>query len=172
MDWIFDNIQIVGVALVVIFSLLKQIHEAKQEERKKQEAPEDDGDAWIPPPRLPRKQPAPSIPVPPKLDSPRRVPQVRGVTTPDAPPMSASMTEAASALQRQQEMMDRLQRAKEAKAQRVKTVETHGGKRAHSATPAGTASARTSLRATLGKRSEIRRAVVLREILGPPVGLR
>lgn len=81
------------------------------------------------------------------------------------------MTEAASAMQRQQEMMERLRQAKEAKETRAKNAGSshrspvRSGKSAQAPVAAG-------LRGILRTRSEIRRAVILREVLGPPLGMR
>ena len=82
------------------------------------------------------------------------------------------MTEAASSLQRQQEMMDRLRSAKEAKAQRAKNAGSSHRSPGKPAAATNLPLVTRGLRATLRNGSEIRRAVVLREVLGPPLGLR
>jgi hypothetical protein len=81
------------------------------------------------------------------------------------------MTEAASVMQRQQDMMDRLQNAKEAKAQRAKLA---GSSHRSSRKPGKTAEVSLvgGLRGILRNRNEIRRAVILREVLDPPLGMR
>lgn len=81
------------------------------------------------------------------------------------------MTEAVSALQRQQEMMDRLKTAKEAKAQRAKAAGT-SHRSPVKASKTLLAPVASSLTGILRNRNEIRRAVILREVLGPPLGMR
>ena len=82
-------------------------------------------------------------------------------------------------LQRQQDLQNQLQQLKEQR----KAATTTGGAavtsaRALAAIQRGGGKAATApikkagLKASLRRRSEIRRAVVMREILGPPVGLR
>jgi hypothetical protein len=158
MDWIFDNFQILALVGLALASWLKSRADAKAAEREEQEArrefenPEEyfgPDEAWGAP-----HQPS----VPPPL--------VRAVP----PPIPAYDTQAE--LKRQMEMQERLRQLRETKA-----VTTGGA----AVTRARTKDAKTikplsavpvGLRGALRNHGEVRRAVVMREILGPPLGLR
>jgi hypothetical protein len=162
MDWIFDNFQILALVGLALASWLKARSDAKATEREEQEArreleePEEffgRGENW----EMPRRpEPAPSVP-PPLV---RKAP----------PPIPAFETD--RELKRQMEIQERLREIRETKA-----VTTGGA----AVTRARTKSAKAtkpaikgpvSLRAALRNRGQVRRAVLLREILGPPLGLR
>jgi hypothetical protein len=88
------------------------------------------------------------------------------------PPLPAVAQEAEAELKRQMQLQERLRELRDSKAvtsggaaaTRTRTATQQTGYTA-SAIPIG-------LRGVLRKRSEIRRAVILREVLGPPLGLR
>ena len=158
MDWIFDNFQILALVGLALASWLKSRVDAKAAEREEQEArrelenPEEyfgPDEAWGAP-----HQPS----VPPPL--------VRTVP----PPVPVFETEAE--LKRQMEIQERLRQIRETKAvtsggaaaTRARTKEAKAPKTA-SAVPVG-------LRGALRNHGQVRRAVVMREILGPPLGLR
>jgi hypothetical protein len=88
------------------------------------------------------------------------------------PPLPSAALEAEAELERQNQLQERLRALRESRA-----VTTGGAAATRTRTATQqtgyTASAiPTSLRGVLRKRSEIRRAVILREVLGPPLGLR
>lgn len=153
MEWIFDHFQIVVILAVIVGSLVKQVLDSKAAERKAKEQ-QDEGDIFDPgedwEPEFP--QPKPSVPPP--------------LARPSTPPPVAFETE--GALKRQQDMQERLRQIKEANAANQGTKASNKtSKRAKAI-----ASVETTLRSALHNRSDIRRAIVMREILGPPVGLR
>jgi len=171
MQWIFDNFQVVAVVFLIAASLVKRFLEAKAEERQARERmdePEEAGpfepDEW----RMP-EAPAPSVPPPLERRTPPPVRQAAG-----PPPLRVDTADVELILKRQQEMEERLQQYKAARA--ATRANTTGGAAATNdrvikrAAPA--ASAAGGLRSTLLSRSETRRSIVMREILGPPLGLR
>ena len=158
MDWIFDNFQILALVGLALASWLKSRADAKAAEREEEEArrelenPEEyfgPDEAWT------RPSPPPAPP-----------PLVRAVP----PPVPVFETEAE--LKRQMEMQERLRQIRETKAvtsggaaeTRARTKDAKVTKAA-SAVPAG-------LRGALRNHGQVRRAIVMREILGPPLGLR
>lgn len=148
MDWIFDNIQIlIAIGAAVAFWLNK----AREERETRRQMEENDEPVdWEDEVFGPREEEALAPPPPPRIVIHQRTP-------PPLPP------QADAEVQRQREMMERLKtlRAERAQAAAKKTA-------ARAAAPAALAGLRSRLR----DKGEIRRAVVLREILGPPVGLK
>lgn len=163
MDWIFDNFQILALVGLALASWLKSRSDAKAAEREAREArkefeePEEffgPAENW----REVIERPAPVAPPPVFKTSP--------------PPVPATPGRAEIELKRQAEIQERLRQIRETKAV------TSGGAAATRAratdrkVAATAAIPSTSLRSALRQRGQIRRAVVLREILGPPLGLR
>jgi hypothetical protein len=166
MDWIFDNFQILAIVGIALASWLKARSDAKAAEREERRAREEmslpdeevfgPGEPWNEP-----QQWTPP-PTPPPLVIPKRTP----------PPVPAAVVEIDAELKRQMQLQDRLRQMRETRAvttggaavTRKRTAKQQSGYTAPMAI--------SGLRGVLGKRSEIRRAVVLREILGPPLGLR
>lgn len=158
MDWIFDNFQILAIVGLALASWLKKRADDKAAEREEQESrreleePEETfgpDEAW----GAPYQEPAP--PVPPPL--------VR-VAPPPVP-----LVETHGELKRQLEMQERLRQLRETKAI------TSGGAavtRARSKDAKPAAAAPVGLRGALRNHEQVRRAIVMREILGPPLGLR
>lgn len=158
MDWIFDHFQIVAIVAIVLGSFVKQFLEAKAEEKRAREEMERNppeevfgpDEEWetVPtaPPPLMRQTPPPLV---------------------QPPPLRPNVEADEAVLKRQQEMQERLRLAREAKAAKAREA-------AATATTGSQAKSvrQTGLRAVLANRAETRRAIVLREILGPPVGLR
>lgn len=168
MEWIFDNFQIVAIVALVLGSLVKQFLEAKAEERRARErmdqepsaeeeifGPEEDWEESRPSPATP---PPLVRPAPPPLFGP---PPLQSFQEP--PP------EAQEALKRQFDMQERLRQIREEKAARTKQSPTPQAATSQRARPTA---ATTTIRGTLVRTGEARRAIVLREILGPPIGLR
>ncbi|RPJ33680.1 MAG: hypothetical protein EHM17_09435 [Verrucomicrobiaceae bacterium] len=164
MDWIFDNFQIVALVALAMASWFKSRMDAKAAEREEQQAREEmaergEVDQDFGPEEVWREIMA--KPEPPPLY--RTVP----------PPVTAAVFEAEAELKRQAEIQERLRQLRETKA-----VTTGGAAatRTRSATQQtgfhAPAAARGGLRGAVSSRSEIRRAVILREILGPPLALR
>lgn len=167
MDWIFDHFQIVVLIAVVLASMAKRFLETKAAEREApREMPDDNEvfeprDDWQPV----QGQPAPSVPPP----------LVRQVPPPlrESPPQHSREYENEVILKRQNDMQERIRQIREAKAT------TTGGASATRARVAASQSnakalqpAKANLRKALRNPKEIRRAIVMREILGPPLGLR
>jgi hypothetical protein len=173
MDWIFDNIQIFLVIALAVGSLVKKFLEAKAEEREARRrmdespeevfGPEEDWEPQMAPPPLPR----PSFPPPLQPQSAGPPPMSRRVNMP--PPLRQSEPDTNEVLKRQREMEDRLRQARQQKEARKKQAAAQTAAaiahRKAAAAPAG-------LRATLHQRGSLRRAFLLREVLGPPQGLR
>ena len=159
MDWIFDHFQIVVLIAIVLGSVAKQFLEAKAAERRAREERDTEGDIFDPgedwePPR----QPAPSVPPPLMRTSPPPLARQAG-----PPPL---VSESETILKRQQEMQERLRQIKDAKRAATPDPVTRTRKKQAVTT------ASPSLRGALRHPREIRRAIVMREILGPPLGLR
>ncbi len=165
MTWLLDHIQIVAIVVLAFGSWLKHRTDAKKaetEERRAHEEMSESKDIFGPDKgwQLPQEQPL--APVPPPLF--HQAP----------PPLSQFDTlEAEAQLRRQQDIQDRLRKIKETKAT------TTGGA---SATRVRVAASQThakpltlgeaSLKSSLKDPKQTRRAIILREILGSPVGLR
>jgi hypothetical protein len=165
MDWIFDNFQILAIVGIALASWLKRRADAKAAEREEREARrelEEPQDVFGPEQEWREPQQWSPPPMPPPL-----------VVTP--PPLPAAAQEAEEELKHQMQLQERMRLLRESKAvttggaastrTRTATRQTGYSEPVASAAPAG-------LRGVLRKRSEIRRAVILREVLGPPLGLR
>jgi hypothetical protein len=167
MDWIFDNFQIVVLIAVVIGSLAKRFLEAKAAEKQARDEMPDEDDVFEPGEwMLPQAPPQPSVPPPLVRQSPP--PLVF-----QSPPQHSREFEAEVILKRQKDMQERIRQIKESK------TTTSGGAAATSARVAASQSnakalqpGKVGIRQALRNPKEIRRAVIMREILGPPVGLR
>ncbi len=162
MDWIIEHLQVVVVIAVVFASWLKQRLDAKAAEREQNLPPwemldqeYDFGPAenW--------QQPMPSVA--PPLDSQIPPPLVRQVM---------DDRENAAQLKRQHDLQERLRQIRE-----TKTTTTGGAAATRTRVAAAQShakpilAAKTSIRETLRNPEETRRAVIMREILGPPPGL-
>lgn len=163
MDWIFDNIQVFLVIAIAVGSLVKKFLEARAEEREARrrmdESPEEvfgPDEEWQVPVPVPRQ-------LPPPLDRP----VARPVAMP--PPLRQPEPDGAEVLRRQREMEERLRQARQEKEARKKDKEA-----AARAAAAGSrkAAVPVGLRATLHQRGALRRAFLVREVLGPPQALR
>jgi len=166
MEWILENLQIVGAIVVAAAYWLNQAREAKAAEKERQRRaaeglPEEEeefefeeeeieaevmGRRAVPPPLVQVK--------PPALPGPQVLTQ-------------NNSTE----LQRQEQLMDRLRQVRAERsaspasgAAATQRKVAAKGKGVASAVPIG-------LKARLRDRGEVRRAMVLKEILGKPVGL-
>jgi hypothetical protein len=162
MDWIFDNFQILALVGLALASWLKARSDAKAARREEEEARremEEQGDVFGPEQEWSEPQQWTPPPMPPPL-----------VAKP--PTLPAAAQEAEEELKHQLQLQERLRQLRETKAvttggaaaTRVRATTKKAGQ-TETAAPTG-------LRGILRKRSEIRRAVILREVLGPPLGLR
>lgn len=172
MQWLFDNFQILAVVFLIVGSLVKRFLEAKAEERQARERMDTEGDdeAYEPEEWRMPEPPAPSVP--PPLDR-RMPPPIRQSAAP--PPLRVDTADVELILKRQQEMEERLRQHKAARAASPKANTTGGAAATNDRVikrAAPTASTAGGVRSALQSRSETRRALVLREILGPPLGLR
>lgn len=165
MDWIFDNFQILALVGIALASWLKSRADAKAAEREEREArrqleepeevfgprePWNEPQQWSPPPQPP-----------PLVVKPR---------TP--PPIPVAAVEAEAELKRQMQLQERLRELRETKAVTTGGAAATRTRATTRQTGSPAPAVPASLRGVLRKRSEIRRAVILREVLGPPLGLR
>ncbi len=182
MDWFFDNFQILALVALAFASWLKHRSDAKAAEREQKEPRQEmdelpdwfeDEETW----QVPRPQEPP--PLVRRVEAMQPPPLYR-----QAPPPVPEMAGNAE-LQRQEELHERLRemrekressarQAKQAKEAR-QAREARQPKLAREARLPGEKPVfafKSRLRASLHQRSQIRQAVLLREILGPPVALR
>jgi len=198
MDWVFDNIQIVialAAALAYWLTNMKAAKEARQAEAEAEAEAEAAGrtemDEDVFGPDFDFGQPQDELPR--RMES-RPPPLVE--RAPARPPQMPAIAQAAEAeLTRQRAMMERLQQfkdnrevmagampakartarlartAKSARTARIaRTVRTVGSNAA--AVAAASAKGPLGLHGSLRNRTELRKAIVLHEILGPPKALR
>ena len=170
MDFIIDNIYLLILAAAGIAQWLKATQEAKKE-RENPQPKEDEfsleeleefiGQAErhhpVPPP-LPTND---GGPMPGVERSP--VPNLKKT---NGPPSIAEMSRDEGELARQEAIATQLKGLRQAKQARVAKLSTDKKEKGGSASRPGT------LRSRLGNRRELRQAIVLREILDKPVGLR
>jgi hypothetical protein len=163
MDWISENFQIVFLVLLALGSWMKSRLDAKnakrEEEAEQENEPGDPEDyEW-------ELQPEPATP--PPLTRP---------AVPPALPMAAfeASKEAAATLKHQQDLAERLRQIRETKATTTGGASATRARVAASKSTAKSAviTAPVSLRARLRNNGELRRALVMREILGPSVSQR
>lgn len=187
MDWITDHIQLVIAAAAAFAYWLNarkqqqeedaeptnerqfrdESHEAAEEaerarrirEEIRRKITERSGDGS---PQAPRP-----VAGPPPLFPPREV--APPVFAPEPPPRQPMIDTAM--LEQQRRLQEQLEEAARAKRRAQEIRQGLPGKRTNRVTTAPTL-ANGGLRADLRNRASLRRAVVLREVLGPPVGLR
>jgi hypothetical protein len=161
MDWIFDNFQIVILIALGVGSMLKSVLESKARQKRESGEEYDPGDVFAPdedyrepsvPPPLTRQA------VPPPL-------RERGYD-------EAVALETAKALKHQRELADRLRQIRETKATTTGGAAATRARLAAKGTKASLEKGPLGIRARLRDPAEVRRAVVMREILDTPVGLR
>jgi hypothetical protein len=166
MDWIFDNFQILALVGLALASWLKSRADAKAAEREEREARrqlEEPEDVFGPAEEWSEVPPAPMVPPPLVKVNP---PPGKAVTY-----ETASETEAE--LKHQMDLQERLRQIRETKAvttggaavTRARSVSRQTSQKSTSTAP-------VSLRGALHNRGQLRRAILLREILGPPLALR
>lgn len=156
MDWIFDHFQIVLIVALAFASWIKSRQEAKQAEREAREPRElpdmqdvfEPKETWQPLPNQP--PPIPTYSTQSELPSQEPVPNRE--------------------LERQNALREQLRQIREAKA--VTTGNAAATRERTNAKGKAPAVVAASLRGMLRNRSELRKAVITREVLGTPVGLR
>lgn len=172
MKWIFEHFQIIALIGVAIASWVKHrqdLAQAADDDSQAEEEMEDEEEVIGP------GRDRPPVPLPVARPLPKSLVRTKVaplVVRAGQPPPTAP-TGDALILQEQQEIQDRLRQIREAKATttggaaatrtRVSAAQRH---------PQSPHVAKTGLRAALRSRKELRRAIVLREIIGPPLGLR
>ncbi len=161
MDWIFDNFQILALVGIALATWLKKRADAKAAEREEQEArreleePEEvfgPDEAW----GAPYQQPAPAAPPPLVRVAP--------------PPVPAFEVE--GELKRQMDMRERLRQLRETKAVTTGGAAVTRARTKDAKHPKNSSAVPVSMRGALRNHGQVRRAIVMREILGPPLGLR
>ena len=166
MDWIFEHFQIVLLILLGIGSMAKSLYEKAKGSREVVEM-DDPEDVFAPDESYRKLQPSVPPSVPPPL--------VRSATPPSlrmAGYDAESAAEAAKVLKHQRNLAARQLQIRQTKAT------TTGGASATRARIAGKGAAMPvkqtplTLRTRLRNPAEVRRAIVMREILDPPLGLR
>lgn len=164
MNWLLEHFQIVLIVALAFASWLKHRSDVKnaeaEERRAREEMAGDDSPFEMEDWQAPASAPAPSVP-----------PPLVRQTIP--PPLRVDVSEVDAVLKRQQEIQERLRQIKETKAT------TTGGAAATRVRVAASQSnakplapGNIRLRDDLQNPQKTRRAIVLREILGPPIGLR
>jgi hypothetical protein len=157
MSWIFDNLQILVLVLFAVGSLVKKINESRTT-AKQPPRPAD-----LPEPMFETDEESSTFDWPEEPPAPAPLPGA----------MIEAQLEAAEALKHQQELASHLQQLRETKASTTGgAAATRARVASKGATKPQLAPIPLSLRARLKNPTEIRRAIVLREILGPPVSLR
>jgi hypothetical protein len=173
MNWILDNLQIVIIVVLALGSWLSSRMEAKKKAAEEME----DEEMFEPEPEpvfMPRPQQAS---VPPPLERSVLRPVLRQALPPDLPTTARdeALAEAAAVLKHQRDLEERLRQIRETKATTTGGAAATRNRVAASKGLPGkprNAAALPSIRASVRKRSELRRDIVMREVLGPPVGLR
>jgi type IV secretory pathway VirB10-like protein len=168
MDWIFDNFQIVVLIALAVGSVVKQMADAaKARKEQREQQPETEWQetetTWTSVPIPPEYQPPP-LPPPPARHFGTYLPP------PPPPPPVAVVQDSGDFLRKQMEMQEKARAIRENKAtEKTRMLEL----RARSATRAKTEySAEITIRNLLANPASARKAIVLREILDKPLGLR
>jgi hypothetical protein len=164
MDWIFENFQIFILIALGVGSVIKSLLESKAKQKKEAEEEYDPGEVFAPDedyrePKLPS--------VPPPLSRTIVPPPV-----PESGYYQELAEETAKVLKHQQDLAEHLRHLRETKANTTggaQAVQARMSAKKSSAAVAGTS---LSIRARLLSQAEVRSAVVLREILDPPLSLR
>ncbi|MEY4244872.1 MAG: hypothetical protein RLZZ245_2457 [Verrucomicrobiota bacterium] len=168
MNWILDNLQIVIIVVLALGSWLSSRMEAKKKAQEEMEYEE----TYEPEPE-PAPMPRPQASVPPPLVRP----VLRQTLPPELPTAAAryeAAAEAASVLKHQRDLEERLRQIRETKANTTGGAAATRNRLASKGQPTPRPSAATlpSIRSSIRKRSELRRDIVMREVLGSPLGLR
>lgn len=163
MDWILENFQVLIALGAGVAYWINKIREEREARRQEEDAAAEDA-GWEYEGYDPEdyeeeeayeEEEEEAIAVPPPM------PQI--IIYPSAPPPLPPKID--PVVERQREMMERL---KALRAERAAAAQKHTPKAARTKTEGSN----RGLGSRLQDKSEIRRAIVLREILGPPAGLK
>ena len=174
MDWIFEHLNIVVVIILVIGSFLKSRFDSMTGETGERDDFPDTGETNTPPGESYRKIP-PRLPsVPPPLVSADRPPSLPATAYDTPGAFVIAEAEAAKILKHQRDLADHMRQLRETKAStsggaaitRARIAADNAGKQSSVETVP------ISYRSRLRSPAEIRRAIVMREILDRPVALR
>ncbi len=158
MDWIFDHFKIVVIILIAIGSVVKSQLEAKAKRGQ-----QDETSAELPDRPVPRRRSMPSVPPPLAYSTPPALSSMASVE---------AANEAAKILKHQQDLAERLRQIRETKATTTGDAAATRTRIAAKNAKGPLPQASPTFRRRLRDRGEIRRAMVMREILDPPVSLR
>lgn len=164
MNWIFDHFQIVVLVALGVGSMLKSFLESKARKANEQEEEVEYRDLY-PPDESYREAPAPSVPPPLTRASVPPPLRERGYD-------EAVANENAKVLKHQMELAEHLRKIHETRATTTGGAAATRARIAGRATPTSIPQIETSIRSRLRNPVELRHAIVMREILDPPVGLR
>jgi hypothetical protein len=152
MNFLFENLQIVVIVAAILFSGLQKLWEMKRKREEEQpwEPQEEDF--------RPIEDFQPAVPM---EDLPRRV---------VPPPLARYVPAPEPELERQKKMEERLKAVRAAKS--AGTAKPAASAKSKSKNVAPPLVSPSKLRDRLRDPKEVRRAIVMREILGPPLGLK
>jgi type IV secretory pathway VirB10-like protein len=154
MNFLLENFQVVIIVAAIIFSGLQKLWEMKR--NREQEQP------WQPRDKDFHPVEEDFQPAPPRADLPRRKPAV-------PPPLARYIPAEEPELERQRKMQERLKALRDSQKATSAAAKTLAKKKTRATGPVASPS---KLRDRLRDPKEVRQAIVMREILGPPVGLR
>jgi hypothetical protein len=176
MKWIFEHFQVfvlIGVALVSWAKHRMDAAQAKADERQAREEMADHDEVPVPTPNRQLVQPS----VPPPIARQASPPAARKTTPPPLHTGQAApvgLSDDALILKQQQDIQERLRQIRDATRATTSggAAATRSRVSAAQRHPKAAATIKSSLHASLHSRMAIRRAIVMNEILGTPVGLR
>ncbi len=172
MDWIFDNFQIVVLIALAVGSVVKQMADNAKAKKEQREQPDRDWEEpeWQEPETTWTSLPVPQEYQPPPLPRSSPPPLLKHFESHQPPPLVAVVADSGELLRKQLEMQEKARAIRENKAtEKTRKLEL----RARSATRAKTVySADITIRNLLANPSSARKAIVLREILDKPLGMR
>lgn len=186
MDWIFDNLPIVFFIVISVASFIKSRMEARRAQDEAERMPPVNGqpeeewfgpeEAWEnPADQAKRTSPPTQTPSGRRSDLPPPLVKVSPLIPTSNPATVRAddfIPSQDSELSRQQELRDRLQQLREKRAVTSGGAAATKKRLAGSASDSAASSPLPTLRRSLRNRSQVRRALVTREILGPPVAMK
>jgi hypothetical protein len=159
MNWLLEHFQVVAIVALIVGSMVRKFLEAKAEEREARRRMESS------PPAEEYSEPWEPMS---EFELPPPVPQM--TIEPAPPPLPSFDERQAAILQRQAEIEEQLRGIRESKA--AKKARPARMAKPAKMTAAASPSKTGGIRSMLRDRRSARRAIVLREILGSPTGLR
>jgi hypothetical protein len=184
MDWVLDNLNVIVFLAAGVAYWLNSMRQAKEEARQQREAEQLEDfreETYTPPPHTEVFLPPPVVPPPlpgqPMVRPPRGMPEAPPTLRRSPQPQVAMAQDAYEVeLERQKALEERilsLRQNREKRSGGAAATKRAAAKR-NSPAPGGKPEIVQTggIRARLRDRSEARRAIVMREILGTPVGMR